>query len=111
MARQKGHDKGFYIMESAAPVTLYCRSARLPEMITRLTTYLLEQQYGFMQTCYTPEHADFDVFDAEQRPIVQLTVKATNDTQALSEAQALPISSPLAPDAAQLLQHLLQLAG
>lgn len=98
-------------MESAASVTLYCSPARLPEMITRLTTYLLEKQYGFMQTCYTPAHSDFDVFDAAQQPIVHLTVKATNDTQALSEVQALPTSSPLAPDAAQLLQHLLQLAG
>ena len=98
-------------MEPTAPIALYCSSARLPEMITRLTTYLLEKQVGFLQTCYTPEHADFDVFDAAQQTIVRLTIKATNDMQALSEARAVPISSHLAPDAAQLLQHLLQLEG
>ena len=98
-------------MEPAATVTLHCSPVRLPVMITRLTTYLLEQQYGFLQTCYAPGHSDFDVFDAEHQPMVHLTVKATNDMQALSEARALPIFSHLAPDVAQLLQHLWRLDG
>ncbi len=98
-------------MEPTATVTLHCSPVRLPAMITRLTTYLLEQQYGFLQTCYASGHSDFDVFDVEHQPIVHLTVKATNDMQALSEARALPISSHLAPEAAQLLQHLLRLEG
>lgn len=78
-------------------------------MITRLTTYLLEHQYGFLQTYYTPEHTEFEVFDAQDQPVVQLTVKGSSETVAQWATQALPVASHLAPDAAHLLRHLLQI--
>lgn len=96
-------------VEPAPTVTLHFPPARLPAMITRLTTYLLEHQYGFLQTYHTPEQAEFEVFDAQAQCVVHLTVKGSNATVARSAAQALSVASDLAPEVAHLLQHLLQL--
>lgn len=91
------------------PVTLHFPAARLPAMITRLTTYLLEHRYGFLQTYYAPEHVEFEVVDAQEQSVVHLTVKGTNATVTRSATQALCAASDLTPDAAHLLRHLLQL--
>jgi len=78
-------------------------------MITRLTTYLLEHQYGFLQTYYTPQHTEFEVVDAQERPVVRLTMKGSGEAAVLSAMPVLSVASQLAPAAAHLLQHLLQL--
>lgn len=78
-------------------------------MITRLTTYLLVHQYGFLQTYDTPEQMEFEVFDAEDRPIVRLTVKGSSATAVRSAMPVLSEARHLAPDVVHLLQHLLQL--
>jgi hypothetical protein len=77
-------------------------------MITRLTTYLLERQYGFLQTYYTPEHTEFEVFDAEDQPVIHLMVKSVNEMAMPSMAQMAHDGRHLTPEADHLVQHLLQ---
>lgn len=77
-------------------------------MITRLTTYLLERQYGFLQTYYTPEHTEFEVFDAEDQPVIHLMVNGVNETTMQSMAQMASVVRHLTPEADHLVQHLLQ---
>lgn len=96
-------------MEPAPTVTLHIPPDRLPAMVTRLTTYLLERQYGFLQTYHMPEHAEFEVFDARDQPVVNLTLQGVSETVAQSTVQTLPDSHHLAPEADCLVQHLLQL--
>ena len=92
-----------------ASVTLYFPPVRLPAMITRLTTYLLEHQYGFLQTYETLEQTAFEVVDAQERSIVRLTLTSNSAAAAQSATQVLSEVRHLAPDAVSLLQHLLQL--
>jgi hypothetical protein len=78
-------------------------------MITRLTTYLLERHYGFLQTYYTPEHTAFEIFDDQDQPVIHLTVKGASGTAPRSAVQTSPVLCHLAPEATNLVQHLLQL--
>ena len=92
-------------------VTLHFPPLHLPAMITRLTTYLLEHQYGFLQTYDTLEQTEFEVFDAQDRPMIHLRLKGSRATAAQSVTQVLSEARHLAPDVTHLLQHLLHLAG
>ena len=94
-------------MEAATTITLHFSPDRLPAMITRLTTYLLERQYGFLQTYYTPEHMEFEVFDTEDQPVIHLTVMSMNETATRSIAQTASVVRHLTPEADHLVQHLL----
>ena len=100
--------KGVNMMESSQTVTLRFPSSRLPAMITRLTTYLLDKQYGFLQTCGAVAHTDFDIFNPQDLPIVRLTFEAADDAEASPETPASPVSRDLTPAAVDLLHHLLQ---
>lgn len=95
-------------VEAVTTITLHFSPHRLPAMITRLTTYLLERQYGFLQTYHTPEHTEFEVFDTEERSVIHLTMKSAKETETRSMTQRVPVACRLMPAADHLLQHLLQ---
>jgi hypothetical protein len=89
-------------------VTLHFPATAMPAIITRLTTYLLERHDIFLQTCYTAEKVDFDIFNQQNQPIIRLRLRVAEDSSSASEKLASAASQSLTPDAVELLQHLLQ---
>jgi hypothetical protein len=88
-------------------VTLYFPLSHLPALITRLTTYLLQKSYGFLQTSHAAGHVDFDIF-AQQQPLVHLTLQSTEEASPTAEILAPTLPPTLATDALELIHYLLR---
>jgi hypothetical protein len=84
-------------------VTLYVPLSHLPVLITRLTTYLLQKSYDFLQTSHAADHVDFEIF-AQQQPLVHLILQAVEAAD--PTAGSLPPTLPA--DALELMHHLLE---
>lgn len=94
--------------QSGQAVTLHFPLSRMPAIITRLTTYLLDKNLTFLQTCYHAGHVDFDVVTQQNRSIIRVTMQAT-DESGLSPGTLAPTSfRSLTADAIELLHHLVQ---
>lgn len=93
-------------MTSALPVaTVHVPALHLPALLSRLTTYLLEQNATFLQTLHDERRVDFDVF-RQQVPLLRLAIHATDAPEA-ALAVVPPTSPPaLAADAMAILHHL-----
>jgi hypothetical protein len=94
--------------EPQQTVILHFPLSRIPVIITRLTTYLLQKHYSFLQTYYDAGHVDFDIFNQQNQPLVRLTLQAGDGPDS---SASLPDSTTfrlLPADTAHLLQHLLQ---
>ena len=89
-------------------VTLHFPLAHMPVIITRLTTYLLERHWSFVQTRYHAERADFDVFDSQHQPLIGVRLQVADRPDPASETLAILAPRPLNTEATRLLQHLLQ---
>ena len=88
-------------------VTLDFPASDLPAVLTRLTTYLLQQSYDFLQTSHAAGHVDFDVF-SQQQPLVRLTLRAV-EAGGSAPGRPTPVLPPtLAADAVALIHHLLR---
>jgi hypothetical protein len=87
--------------------TLHMPLPRLPVIITRLTAYLVQEQYEFLQTFYDTTHTAFDIFK-QQQPIVCLTLRSVEDNDPASTPAALVSTHALTADAVALVQYLLQ---
>lgn len=80
---------------------------RLPAMMTRLTTYLLQHQYEFLQTYHDAHHMEFDILVQPDRPAVRLVLQA-GETPAPSP-ESLAAQQPSFPKPVLvMLQHLLR---
>jgi hypothetical protein len=88
-------------------VTLYFPLSHLPALITRLTTYLLQKSYNFLQTSHAAGHVDFEIF-AQQQPLVHLTLRAVEEESATARTLAPTLPPTLAADALELIHHLLR---
>lgn len=88
-------------------VTLYFPLSALPAVITRLTTYLLQKPYDFLQTSYADSHVDFDIF-AQQHPLVHLTLRSAEEESPAPGMLAPVLPPTLAADAVALIHHLLR---
>lgn len=89
-------------------VTLYFSTLEMPAIITRLTTYLLQHHYTFMQICYDTQHVGFEIFTQQGQLVVRLTLQAADDPGALSRRSPDELPAFLSADAVRLLQHLLR---
>ena len=88
-------------------VTLYVTASHWPAIITRLTTYLLQKSYTFLQTSHNASQVDFDIF-VQQQPLVRLTLQSVEEGSPASGTLAPTLPETLAADAVELIQHLLQ---
>ena len=88
-------------------VTLYFPPLHLPAVITRLTTYLLQKSYDFLQTSHATSHVDFDIF-AQQHPLVHLTLRSVEEGSPAPGTLAPVLPPALAADAIELIHHLLR---
>jgi len=99
-------------MPDAAPtVILEVPAAAVPDMMERLTAFLLHHQYGFVQT-FNPDaarHPVVEIFPAQAQPGVRLTLQATESrtSTALLHIPADVTAAP--PETAALLQRLLEI--
>jgi hypothetical protein len=87
-------------------VTLYFPLSHLPALITRLTTYLLQKSYNFLQTSHAAGHADFAIF-AQQQPLVHLTLQSVEEESPMAGILAPTLPPTLGADALALIHHLL----
>jgi hypothetical protein len=87
-------------------ITLYVPLLHLPALITRLTTYLLQKSYDFLQTSHAAGQVDFEIF-AQQQPLVHLTLQAVEAAGPTGGILPPTLPPTLAADALALMHHLL----
>ncbi|HEY7495837.1 MAG TPA: hypothetical protein VIH59_32630 [Candidatus Tectomicrobia bacterium] len=87
-------------------VTLTFSLSHLPALSTRLTTYLLQKSYDFLQTSHAAGHTDFEIF-AQQQPLVHLTLQAVEEGSPTAGILAPTLPPTLAAEALELVHHLL----
>lgn len=92
-------------------VTLRSPPAHLPVVLERLTAFLLQANYAFLQTWHSAEHTDVEVFDQHQQLLVRCTLRvaeAPAPVSVLPEAAA-PGMPLLSPPLRSLFQELARL--
>ena len=96
--------------EAALTVILEVPASAVPDMMERLTAFLLHHQHEFVQT-FNPgdaRHIIVEIFPAQTQPGVRLTLQATESGTSTS---LLPLSADVTtapPETATLLQRLLE---
>ena len=91
-------------------IILEVLASAVPDVMERLTTFLLHHQYEFVQT-FNPSaarHTIVEIFPAQAQPGVRLTLQATESGTSTS---LLPTPADLTaapPETAALLQRLLE---
>jgi len=88
-------------------VTLHVPERQLPVFCTRLTTYLLQHHYAFLQTCHDVTQNDFDILH-QQHPLLRLTLRSADLSDSPPGLSLSALPPTLAAEAVAILQHLLQ---
>ena len=98
-------------MPDAAPtVILEVPAFAVPEMMERLTAFLLHRQYGFVQT-FNPgdaRHTVVEIFLAQSQPGIRLTLRATESGTSTSLLHPPADVAAAPPETAALLQRVLE---
>ena len=106
-------------MTQPAPTAiLHIPVSQLPVVLARLTVFLLQAGYAFLQTFHSAGHTDVEIFDQHQHLLVRCTLRVADTTSPVSTLPESPapgtlILSPqsavLSPPLMSLLHELVQL--
>lgn len=98
-------------MPDAVPtVSLEVPASAMPDLMERLTAFLLHHQYGFVQA-FNPGDARrtvVEIFPAQAQPGVRLTLHATASGTSTSLVHTPADLAAAPPETAALLQRLLE---
>jgi len=98
-------------MPDAVPtIILEVPAFAMPDTIERLTAFLLQHQYGFLQT-FNPDdalHPVFEIFPAQAQPGVRLTLRAIESGASTPLIHTPANAATASPETAALLQRLLE---
>jgi hypothetical protein len=96
--------------DTVPTIILEVPASAVPDMMERLTAFVLHHQYGFVQTFHPGEarRTTFEIFPAQAQPGVCLTLQATESgtSTPLLHLSADVTTAP--PETATLLQRLLE---
>ena len=96
--------------EAAPTVILEVPASAMPDVMERLTAFLLHHQYEFVQT-FNPgdaRHTIVEIFPAQAQPGVRVTLQATESATSTSLLPTPADVTAAAPETAALLQRLLE---
>ena len=89
-------------------VTIPSAALQMPVVLARLTAYLLDARYAFLQTCHSAGHVDIDVFDQHQQHLVHCTIRETETDTLVPGPSVWPAQETMAPDLVPLIHALVQ---
>jgi hypothetical protein len=96
--------------DTAPTVILEVPASAVPDMMERLTAFLLHHQYGFVQT-FNPgdaRHTVVEIFPAQAQAGVRLTLQETESGTSTSLLHTPADVTAAPPETAALLQRLLE---
>jgi hypothetical protein len=96
--------------ETVSALILEVSASAVPDMMERLTAFLLRRQYGFVQT-FNPgdtRHTTFEIFPAQAQPGLRLTLQATESGASPPLIHPPADVAALSSETAALLQRLLE---
>jgi hypothetical protein len=96
--------------EAAPTVILEVPASAVPDVMERLTTFLLHHQYEFVQT-FNPgdaRHTIVEIFPAQAQPEVRVTLQVTESGTSTSLLPTPADITAAPPETAALLQRLLE---
>ena len=99
-------------MPDAAPtVILEVPASAMPDMMERLTAFLLHHQYRFVQTFHPGDarHTIVEIVPAQAQPGVRVTLQATESGMSTSVLHPPADVTAAPPETAALLQRLLEM--
>ena len=94
--------------DSVPTVTLSFSSSDMSTALTKLTIYLLQENYAFLQIFHHNTHTDFDIFHPRHQPAVRLTLRVIESGTTAAVAPAPAFDHLDRPDTASLIQRLLE---
>ena len=89
-------------------VTIHSRALQMPVVLARLTTYLLDARYAFLQTYHSAGHVDIDVFDQHQQRLVHCTIREMETDTLVPAPSVWPAQETMAPDLVPLIYALVR---
>ena len=98
------------MLDATPTVILEVPASAVPDVMERLTAFLLHHQYEFVQT-FNPgdaRHTIVEIFPAQAQPGVHLTLQATESGTSTSRLHTPADVAAAPPETAALLQRLLE---
>ena len=97
--------------DSIPTVSLHISSFQMRNTLRRLTTYLLEEQYAFLQTFHRGQRTEFEIFQQSGQAMVRLTLQATASASPAGNTTASMDERTQAGETARLIQRLLEVCN
>lgn len=91
--------------QTTPTVIIASATGQMPAVLARLTTFLLQARYAFLQTFPSPGHADLDVFD-QQQLLIHCSIHETEAGTPVPASSVLPVRGSLTPDLEPLVRAL-----
>jgi hypothetical protein len=63
--------------DSVPTVSVHIAPSQMWEVLSRLTTYLLQEEYAFLQTFHNGQYMEFEIFQHAGSAAVRLTLHTT----------------------------------
>jgi hypothetical protein len=61
--------------QSTPRMTLYLPASQMAAVLAALTAFCVQQSYAFLHTFHSEEHADCEIFTAQQQCLLRLTLQ------------------------------------
>ena len=97
--------------DSVSTVSLHLSPSQMWEVLRRLTTYLLQEEYAFLQTFHNGQFTEFEIFQHAGPVAVRLALRTTESVGSVG----LPTDPTYEPapigETALLMQRLLEVCN
>ena len=97
--------------ESVPTVSLHISPSQMWEVLRRLTTYLLQEEYAFLQTFHHGQYMELEIFQHAGPDAVRLALRITESASSAGLPQGPTYEPALAGEAALLIQRLLEVCN
>ena len=97
--------------DSVPTVSLHISSFQMRATLSRLTTYLLEEQYAFLQTFHSGQHTEFEIFQQSGQVVIRLIPRATESVSLTGKPTESTDEHTQAGETSRLIQRLLEVCN
>jgi hypothetical protein len=99
-------------MSAAIPmIRVHMAASQMQEALSRLTAYLLEEQYAFLHTFHSGEHTELEIFQQSGAAVVHLTIQTGASTRPTGHETAATDEQSQSGESARLIQRLLDICN
>ncbi len=92
-------------------ITLDMSLARMQHVLSRLTAFLLQEPYAFLQTFHGEQRTEIEIFLHASHPAVRLTLRVVETAETAGIVPAPVCEDPVQAETVAFLQRLLEVCA